>query len=169
MRTAVIDSSPLIYLVHLELAKSLSQFFDVIYVPRTVQAEVNKKGRFRYSLNKLYRTTAIFRRCVVADKFNVHLHAGPGGTGLNEGEAEAIVQAQERGAKALIVDEKLARKIGNRMGIKPVGTARILARLHLEGFADDPRRLIRKLRLDLECRITDSVVEEAVARAHEPI
>lgn len=166
MRTAVIDSSPLINLVHLGLATKLSQFFDVVYVPRRVQVEVNRKARFRYKLNKLYRT-AIFQKCVVVDEANVRLLTAPGGTGLHEGEAEALVQAQEQGANVFIGDEKSAREIGERMGIKPVGTARILARLHVEGLASEPRHLVKKLRRDLQCHVTDTVVNEAVAKAHE--
>ncbi len=168
IRTAVIDSSSLINLVHLELATKLSQYFDVVFVPRRVQVEVKRKSRFRYRLNKLYRT-AIFRRCVVADDVNVHLLTAPGGEGLDEGEAEALVQAQEQGVSVFIGDEKPAREMGERMGIRPVGTARILARLHAEGLASDPHHLVNKLRKDLGCRITDAVVSQAVAKAHEVI
>jgi hypothetical protein len=53
LRTAVIDSTPLINLVHLELVTELSLFFDIVYVPRQVQTEVNRKHRFRYLLREL--------------------------------------------------------------------------------------------------------------------
>ena len=51
MRIAVVDTSPLINLTHLNLARDLALFFDRVYVPRAVQEELNKKGRFRYRLN----------------------------------------------------------------------------------------------------------------------
>jgi hypothetical protein len=51
-RIAVVDSSPLINLVHLELADTLHLYFDTIYVPRMVHGEVNRKSRFRYRLNR---------------------------------------------------------------------------------------------------------------------
>ncbi len=89
MRKAVIDSSSLINLVHLELAAKLSQYFQVVYVPRRVQVEVNRRSRFRYRLNKLYRT-ALFQRCVVADEVRVQLLTGPAESELHEGEAEAL-------------------------------------------------------------------------------
>jgi hypothetical protein len=53
MRVAVIDSSSLINLTHLELAAKLALYFNVVYVPRHVQIEVNKKSRFRYQMKKL--------------------------------------------------------------------------------------------------------------------
>jgi predicted nucleic acid-binding protein len=71
----------------------MSLFFDVVYVPRAVQREVNRKGRFRYHLNKLYRT-GLFCRCEAADETNVRLLLPE----LDEGEAEALIQAQEREA-----------------------------------------------------------------------
>ena len=86
MRAAVIDSSPLINLAHLNLALELSMFFDRVYVPRAVQREVNVKGRFRYRLKKLYGT-GFFERCAIADETNVQLLQAE----LDEGESEALI------------------------------------------------------------------------------
>lgn len=165
LRRAVIDSSPLINLVHLGLAPALDIYFDVVFVPRAVQSEVNKKSRFRYRLKKLY-ASGVFRPCAIADESSVRLLVS---YAIHEGEAEALAQAQERGVNIFIGDEKRARAIGENMGMKPVGTARIIARMHLESFAEVPRRLIRKLRKDLHFRIADEVVDDAIARAPEPI
>ena len=46
MRIAVIDSSSLINLAYLDLASKLGLYFNRVYVPRSVQAEVNRKHRF---------------------------------------------------------------------------------------------------------------------------
>jgi predicted nucleic acid-binding protein len=164
MRTAVIDSGPLINLVHLELASDLALYFDAIYVPRAVQFEVNRKQRFRYRLQKLYKT-GIFVRCTVADKVNVELLR----TELDAGEAEGLIQAQERKAVAFIGDESRARKIGINLGLKSVGTVRLLARLYLEGRAGETTTLARKLQRDLNFRITDEILRAAIAMAPEPI
>lgn len=164
MRTAVIDSSSLISLVHLELAKELALFFNVIYVPRAVQLEVNRKQRFRYRLQKLYKT-GIFARCMSADKLNVEILRAE----LDEGEAEGLIQAQERSAAVFIGDESRAREIGSALGLKPVGTVRLLARLHLEGRAEETMTLVRKLRRDLTFRVSDEIVGAAITQAHEPI
>src|SRR5207245_1060482 len=128
LRTAVIDSSPLINLAHLNLALDLSMFFDRVYVPRAVQREVNVKGRFRYRLKKLY-ATGFLERCATADETNVQLLRAE----LDAGESEALIQAQERQAHVFIGDDRRAREIAERMGRKSVGTARLLARLNLEG------------------------------------
>jgi len=164
VRIAVIDSSPLIHLAHLELAQQLTLFFDLIYVPSAVQREVNRKQRFRYRLKKLYRT-GVFKQCTSAAKDRIDLLM----VELDEGEAEALVQAQERNATYFIGDERRARQIGQAQGLSLVGTLRILARLNVEGRADETTKLVRKLRKDLKFRVTDKIVEQAIAMASEPL
>ena len=164
MQIAVVDSTPLIYLTHLELCRELALFFDIVYVPRAVQREVNRKARFRYRLRKLYET-GFFVRCITADATNVRLLRDD----VDEGEAEALIQAQEKAAVYFIGDDKRAREIGERLGLKCVGTVRLLARLDREGRAHNARDLVRKLRRDLRFRVSDDVVEKAIALAGEPI
>jgi len=163
-RIAVIDSSPLIYLSHLQLAAKLSLYFDRIYVPRRVQVEVNRKGRFRYRLNKLYET-GFFERCACADGTRVRLLE----LDLDSGEAEGLVQAQEKEARFFIADEAKAREFGERQGLVPVGTARLLARLELDGLADDTRSLVIRLQKEARFRLDDAVLEQAIAAAPTPI
>jgi len=52
---------------------------------------------------------------------------------MHEGEAEALVPAEEQAAEFFIGDDKRAREIGRLKGFKTVGTVSLLARLHLEG------------------------------------
>ena len=164
MRTAIVDSSPLIHLTHLGLGRELSLFFDIVYVPRAVQREVNKKGRFRYRLKKLYET-GLFVRCIAVDETNVRILQAE----LGEGEAEGLIQGQERQPQYFIGDDKRARDIAEAMGAKPIGTLRILARLNLQGQAAELRTLVRKLERDLGFRASDKVVQQAIAMAGEPI
>ena len=164
MRIAVVDTSPLINLTHLDLARDLALFFDRVYVPRAVQEELNKKGRFRYRLNRLH-SAGFFTRCMTADIFNVQLLRAE----LDRGEAEALIQAQEKQALYFIGDERRARKIAARMGRKAVGTLRLLARLNLEGRAPEISGLVRILRRDLDFRVSDEIVQQAIDLAAEPI
>lgn len=160
---AVIDSTSLINLVHLELTKYLSFYFDAVYVPREVEREVSRKARFRNRLRNLYRAS-VLKKCRITDEVRVQLLPE-----LDRGEAEAISQAQELPANIFIGDEKEARNIAANMSITPVGTARIIARMHLENYASEPRGLIKKLRKDVNFHIADRVVEEAIRLASTPI
>lgn len=129
---AIVDRSPLINLVHLELAERLDLYFERIYVPRMVQREVNRKSRFRYRLRKLYSKGA-FEKCIVAEAVSVNFLRDE----LDEGEAEALVQASEKGIPVFIGEDRDARSASVKRGLRPVGTARLLARMHLEGYAGE--------------------------------
>lgn len=164
MRIAVIDSSCLICLVHLNLASKLALYFDVIYVPRSVQIEFNRKHRSRYRLNKLFGA-GVFQKCMCRDETNFRLLA----LELDAGEAEGLVQAQERGAEFFLVDERKAREIGVRQGLTMYGTLRLLARFCLEGYAADIWGLVQRLRNERDFRVGDDVVRKAIASAEIPI
>ncbi len=153
-------------LVYLGLAAELPLFFDRVRVPRSVHREVNKKGRFRYRLNKLYQI-GFYLRCNVADQTNVLLLQAGGE--LHEGEAEALIQARETAAAFFIGDEIRARKVAENLGLRCIGTVRLLARLHLEGKAGEPRTLVRKLQQDRLFRVSDEVLEQAISMAGETI
>ncbi len=144
----------------------------MVYVPRSVQKEVSRKSIFRYRLKRLYRS-AFFEQCNAANQTDVRLlterRGIPRTAALGVGEAEALVQAREKGATFFIVDEKRAREVGERMGLKPIGTLRILARLHREGHVEDPQALLSNLRKEVGYRITDEIIHEAMAKADEPI
>ncbi|MGD0268645.1 MAG: hypothetical protein ABSB14_06250 [Candidatus Sulfotelmatobacter sp.] len=164
MRIAIIDSSCLICLVHLNLASKLAFYFDVVYVPRNVQIEINRKHRFRYRLNKLFEA-GVFQKCMCKDETNFRLLS----TELDAGEAEGLVQAQERGAEFFLVDERKARAIGTRQGLILYGTLRLLARFCLEGYEEDLWDLVRRLRREPGFRVADEVVKNAIAAAETPI
>lgn len=160
MRSAVIDSSCLINLIHLDLASKLILFFDRVYVPRHVQTEFNRKHRSRYRLNKLFRA-GVFHKCRCMDEMNFRILRFE----IDAGEAEALVQAQENGAEFILVDERHAREIGVRQGLTPCGTVRLLARLCQDGHAEDTWVLVRRLRKELKFRIGDEFVAKAIASA----
>jgi uncharacterized protein len=164
LRIALVDASPLIALTHLDLARELALFFDRVYVPRAVHEEVNRKGRFRYRLKKLYRT-GFFTRCMAANSFDVQILQAE----LHKGEAEALIQAREKQAPYFIGDEKRARAIAELMGRKAVGRLRLLARLNLERRAPELPGLVEILRRDLDFRVSEEVVQRAIDLASEPI
>lgn len=88
---------------------------------------------------------------------------------IHSGEADAITQAQEKSVRFFIGDDLDARIIAERMSMQPIGVARLLFRLNADGDADDPYRLIQKLESDLNFRISNLVIQEAAAKASEPI
>jgi predicted nucleic acid-binding protein len=100
-----------------------------------------------------------------ADTFNVLLLRAES----DNGEAEALIQALEKQALFFIGDERRAGAIATFMGRTAVGTLRLLARLHLEGRTPELRGLVRMSRRDLDFRVSDEIVQQAIDLAAEPI
>jgi predicted nucleic acid-binding protein len=165
---AVIDSSPLMYLSHLDLTIKLSQFFDVVLVPAFVEEEVCRKHRFRYRLRSLYNSR-VFSKCRTVNEWNRQLLLYE--KGIHPGEADAIAQAQEQEISVLILDETAARRSAEKKGKVVLCTAGILSRPYIQGIVKiHSRDLIQRLRKSkLKCRISDQIIEEAMKRAYEPI
>jgi predicted nucleic acid-binding protein len=115
-------------------------------------------------LNKLYKM-GFYARCKTADKFSVLLLLDQ----LDRGEAEALIQAQEKDALYFVGDDRRARNLAELMGKRPIGTLRLLARLHLEGRAEQLSTLVDILRHDLDFRVSEELVQQADALAAEPI
>lgn len=101
---------------------------------------------------------------MVGDPWTIHLLPE-----IGAGEAEAIAQAQENGARYLVSDDEEARRIARNMGFLPLGTVRLLARLHLEGHCEPMPALVRRLRKEIRFRVTDEVVARALREATKPI
>jgi hypothetical protein len=59
--------------------------------------------------------------------------------------------------------------IAVRMGRKAVGTSRFLARLNLEGRTPELQGLVQVLRGELDFRVSEEIVQQAIDLAAEPI
>jgi predicted nucleic acid-binding protein len=133
-------------------------------VPRNVQIEFNRKHRSRHLLNKLFQGGVLWK-CTAKDEtsFQLLIHD------LDPGEAECLIQAQEKAAEFFLVDERKARAISLRRGLTPYGTVRLIARLSLEGYAEDTWTLVQRLRRERGFHVTNQVVDQAIAFARMPI
>jgi predicted nucleic acid-binding protein len=110
--------------------------------------------------------SGLFERCASVDETRVRLLLADK---LGAGEAEGLVQAQERGVAYFIADEKLARDLAVRQGLRSVGTLRLIARLSSEGHAEEVTVLVKRLKKDLGFRAQDALVSRAIAQASIPI
>lgn len=133
----VINSSPLISLSligHLEL---LLKLYDEVIVPKSVYDEVVVKGKGKAGSEEL---ESISRFTVVetenkALKDTVMLE-------LDEGEAEVISIAKEKGIQNVIIDEFAGRQYASLLGLNVTGTLGILLIGKKLGFIDELKPLM---------------------------
>ncbi|MEJ5311511.1 MAG: DUF3368 domain-containing protein [Anaerolineae bacterium] len=118
----VANSSVLIALSSIGRLDLLKQRFNEdILIPDAVWNEVVVTGKGRPGA-EIVRKTAWLKRCMVKDTDYVRLLCAD----LDAGEAEAIVLARELKADVILLDEKTARSIADRLGLYVLGTVGLL-------------------------------------------
>jgi predicted nucleic acid-binding protein len=116
----VSNTSPIIFLSKIEALDLLPQCFEQITIPQAVVRELRD-----LSLPDYIECTAISTAGT-----NFVLGALGAMWRLHAGELEAMVLAQEIQADYVIMDDLLARRKAQRMGLKVIGTIGILQLFH---------------------------------------
>jgi hypothetical protein len=86
---------------------------------------------------------------------------------LDYGEAEVIVLAQEKGADLVLLDEKEARELAERLGLKVLGTLGLLIWAKRERLIGSIREQLDALRERAGFWISPELYEQALKEAGE--
>ncbi len=129
----VIDSSCVVALDHLDLFPQLTFLFSEVLLPQAVRRDLFKRRVSKDRLRSFFSSFAFIRRCDRYDQAAVDVLLAGRRANRDRGEAEAVVQASERGA-AVIVDDKLGRDLARNFALEYHGTIWILGRFHELGL-----------------------------------
>lgn len=141
----VSDTTPLISLMKASQLQTLQDLFGEILIPEAVYAELTENHAFQEESEEI-------KRCSFIKMVSVSEHRAVDVlqrvTGLNLGESEAIIYADENKADTLLMDEAAGRRVAKSMGIQIMGTVGVLLGAYDEGIitAGDVRAAIEKLR-----------------------
>lgn len=124
----VSDASPLINLARAAQFELLRVFYEQVVIPQAVYDEVVVRGKGRDGSKEVQHAAWIVTQDP-ADVLAVRVLT----TELGEGEAAAIVLAQEQHASLLLIDEIRGRRIARQLGLQVQGTLGLLARGKREG------------------------------------
>jgi predicted nucleic acid-binding protein len=85
-------------------------------------------------------------------------------SGLDDGESEAIILADELKSDLLIMDERKGRKVAQKLGITITGTIGILIQAHDEKMisTEDIKLYLEQLK-NSNIRLSDSLIQEALS------
>jgi len=121
---AVIDTTLLSRLVHLNIAELLPWIFKLILIPPEVKREAYKAPGKRRLRNLVNEMSGFFIDCYEVDEFTkMYLNAD-----LDEGEAAAIAQADFK-QTVLLLDEKKGCKRAETMQLTVIRTLSVLNKL----------------------------------------
>jgi predicted nucleic acid-binding protein len=135
---ATIDTSVLVSLQCAGLLAALSVQFDRVLVPSKVRAELQDGGEQNKATLDALRDYSLFENCddydpvLVQWLLNTRTVATPG---RDQGEAEAVVQASQRGANMVLVDDPLGRSWAASHSIECHGTIWVCRELRRTGLS----------------------------------
>jgi len=125
---AVANSTPVIGLQRIGRLDILQELFATIYIPPKVQEEIG----ITIDWIKVQAPS----NQILVDVLKIV---------VDEGEAEAIGLALEKGLR-LIIDDRKARIYAKRLGVKVIGTAGILVRAKKVGIIPSVKSLLEALK-----------------------
>lgn len=115
----VSDTTPLISLLKIGRLDLLKKLFREIIIPNAVFYELTADRRFKLESEQIKFKDFIKVKSV---KNSESVDIFKGETGLDRGESEAIILADELKADLLLMDEAKGRNISIKMGHKIIGT-----------------------------------------------
>lgn len=164
----IADTTPIITLMKLNRFDLLEKLFDTVIVPNAVYEELVSNSNYLTEAQMVVECPFLKRR-EVSDRQSIKILREV--VGLDAGESEAIVLAEEKQADLLIIDERKGRRVAKQMGLKITGTIGIL--LHAFDYkilsSEEILSCTESLR-NSRIRISDSLFELILdhVKAHVP-
>jgi predicted nucleic acid-binding protein len=157
----VSNATPLIGLAMADRFDLLPKLFGQIYIPQGVYEEVVLEGGERFGALDVQEASCI-EIVQVKDRLAVQVLEDD----LGKGESETIVLAREMSADWVLVDERLARRKLDSLGIRTIGTLGILLKAKELGLSQAIKPEVDKLRTR-GFRLSRSVYEDVLKMAGE--
>ena len=155
----VADASPIICLTRIGRLHLLPDLFGVVIIPTTVRDEI-AAGSHGHDI--LAACPWIEVRSV-SDSGRLEALA----VDLDRGEAAAIALALECSADALLIDERIGRRIASSHGIFVVGVVGVVLRAHRERLIQTVRPVLDELVTKADFWLSPDVLAAALRSAGE--
>ena len=157
----VSNATPLIAMAMADQFDLLQKIFGRIFIPQGVHEEVVKQGGERFGAAEVRQ--AVWIQVVAAkDRLAVEVLEDD----LGKGESETIVLAREMEADWVLVDERLARRKLELLGVRTIGTLGILLKAKEIGLLQEIKPEVDKLRAR-GFRLSRHVYEDVLQMAGE--
>lgn len=141
----VSDTTPLISLMKVSKLNVLKSLFGKVIIPDAVYRELTANERFSEEA-ELIRNCDFIEIISVNDRLSVvslQLKSG-----LDLGETEAIICAEENKAETILMDEAAGRRMAKSLGLNIMGTIGILLSAYEDSVlsAEEVREALNRLR-----------------------
>lgn len=161
----VSDTTPLVTLMKADRLGILHSLFGEVLIPEAVFSELTANETFKEEAD-LIRKSSYITVVKVQDESKVSFLQRA--TGLDLGESEAIIYADEAKADLLLMDEMAGRRVAQNMKLPITGSTGVLIRAYQAGVitaveADDA---FEKLR-GSNRHISEKLIQKALDMIHQ--
>lgn len=158
----VSDTTPLISLMKAGQLNVLEPLFQEVLIPEAVYSELTTNPKFPKEA-ELIQSSAFIR--VVSVKEQKAVDILQRSSGLDLGESEAIVYADDVKADALLMDEAKGRQVAKNMGIYIMGTVGVLLMAYDEKLITgaDVKDALEKMK-KANIHISDNLINIALGK-----
>ena len=157
----VSNSSPLIALATIGRLALLKGLFEEITIPKAVYEEIVAQGQGEPGSKEVAEAEWI-HTTPVEDRLAVALLQ----ESLDMGESEAIVLGQQLGTRYVLLDDELARRKADRIGLPVAGTLAVLLMAKEAGLIPTIGPVLDELR-QTDFRASERVYAAVLAKAGE--
>ena len=156
----VINTSPWIALSICDQTSILQTLYSEVYMPIAVKKEILAGEEWSPGVKEL-KASSWLRIESVSDTEKVKLLYE-----LEQGEAEVIILAKEKGIKNVLIDDKVARLQAKVLGLDVIGTLGLLLKAKKKGILLDIKSSIEKMQ-EKGIWIKEEIVEGLIKEAGE--
>ena len=156
----VSDTTPIISLIKINRLDLLEELFSEVLIPDAVFRELTTNTIFANEA-QIVKSSSFLKISSVQNKKALQLLKAV--SGLDDGESEAIILADELKASVLVMDERKGRKVAQKMGINITGTVGILIQAYDEKkiSAADVKSYLTQL-MNSNIRLSESLIQQAL-------
>lgn len=158
--TIISDTTPIISLIKINRLDLLEKLFKEVLIPEAVYRELTTNALFANEA-KIVKTSSFLKTSSVQNRKSLQLLQAV--SGLDDGESEAIILADELKSDVLIMDERKGRKVAQKLGIKITGTVGVLLQSYSENMisSDEIKTYLDQLK-NSNIRLSESLIQKAL-------
>ena len=158
--TIISDTTPIISLIKINRLDLLEKLFEEVLIPEAVYRELTTNALFENEA-KIVKTSSFLKTSSVQNRKSLQLLQAV--SGLDDGESEAIILADELKSDVLIMDERKGRKVAEKLGIKITGTVGVLLQSYSENMisSDEIKTYLDQLK-NSNIRLSESIIQKAL-------
>lgn len=155
------DTTPIISLIKINRFDLLEKLFGEVLIPEAVFRELTTNVTFKKEAD-IVKTSEFIKILSIQNRKSFEILQAA--SGLDDGESEAIILADELKSDVLIIDERRGRKVAQNLGITITGTVGILIQAYYENMlSEDEVKICFEYLKNSSIRLSDSLIQYALS------